>query len=203
MIIDVHFFYTHLIGQSPIPHRVSFSIKPDATLETRRNSQVTIFWQILDEECQDDQWHLKVGTRHQTLLSYPRENTSRPNEDYTDYNVSAVPGRCESNGQKINVTLTIFVSEQVDISEHVFCKIRILDPNSNETSRVSLVIYNDTTTTTSTLTSTYATTTRITDTTTDNMPADTTGTSSVAHTTVMHHVLLVSVLLALSLHFVH
>lgn len=166
---------------------------------------MTILWQILDEECQDDrdQWHLKVGTRDQTLLNYPQDNNSKPIENYTDYNVSAVPGRCESNGQKINVTLTIFISEQVDISEHVFCRIRILDPNSNETSRVSLVISNDTTTTTSILTSTQATTTRFTDTTTDNIPTDTTGTSSASHATVMHHVLLISVLLALSLHFVH
>jgi hypothetical protein len=181
-------------------------------MEIRRNYNVTVFWQILDVECRDDQWHLKVGTQYQTLLKYPGDNISMPRENYTDYKVSAVPGRCESDGQKINVTLTILVSEQVDINEYVFCRITISDPNSNGSnntsySRVSFVIYNDITTTTLTsLTSTYyATPTRVTGTTTDyeSVPDDTTGTSSVAHTKVMHHVLLLSVLLALLLHFIH
>jgi hypothetical protein len=172
-------------------------------MEIRQNSNVTVFWQILDQDCQDNRWHLKVGTLHQTLLIYPRENISTSIEDYTDYTVSAVPERCESDiGQKINVTLTIFVSEQVDINEYVFCRIRILDPNSNITSRVSFVISNDTTTTTSLTSTYYATPTRITGTTTESdydILDTTTGTSSVANTMVMHHALLLSILLALLL----
>ena len=200
-------YYALLIGQTqtPVPH-VSFSIIPNTEMMTRQNSHVTVFWQVIDEECRDDKWHLKVGTQHQTLLSYPRENISKPIENYTDYNVSAVPGRCESDGQKINVTLTRFVSEHVDIGDYVFCRIRILDPNSNNTSRVFFVIDDDMTTTISTTDPTSVTVTGtipINASSTSDIPADTTGTSSVAHTKAMHHALLVSIFLALLLYFIY
>ena len=168
----------------------------------RRDSILTIFWQVKDEHCQANKWRMKVGTENQTLLRYPIANTSVPIENYTDYYVSAVKGECENDGQKVNVTLTIFVSEDVNLSESIFCTIRILNPDSNDTSKVHFVLSNDPTTT-GTITS-YATsdsasvTTQIS---TPDVQPDTT--SSIAHTKVMHHALLVCVFLALLFHFIH
>ena len=168
----------------------------------RRDSILTIFWQVIDEHCQANKWRMKVGTEHQTLLSYPIANTSVPIENYTDYNVNAIKGECENDGQKVNVTLTIFVSEDVNLNESVFCMIRILNPDSNNTSKVHFTLSSDSTTTgmfTSYATSDSATvTTQIS---TTDAPPDTT--SSIAHTETVHHALLVCVFLALLFHFIH
>lgn len=182
--------------QTLVP-RVSFSIKPDVTMTTRRNSHLIIFWQVRDELCLAERWRLIVATRNQTLLSYPKENMSNLSDDYSDYNVSAVPGMCESDGQEINVTLTIFISENVDIDEYVFCKIRISDPDSNNTSMVYFVLENMTTT--DSIMPTTSTTVTVTETpTTDYTQPN--STSSVAHTKGILYALLISVILALLFH---
>ena len=130
-----------MLGQTQNP--VTFSIKPNTTMVTKRNSTLKIFWQVKDELCLPSKWRLEVGTRNQTLLNYPSENMSAPIENYADYNVTVVRGACEGGVEKINVTVTIFVSEYVDIQEFIFCNIRIVRPSSNNTSKVHLVLFNE------------------------------------------------------------
>ena len=108
------------------PH-VSFSIKPNETVEIQRNVPVQIIWQIQDTRCQPNGWRAEVGVRSETLLLYPRANQSEPNENFSSYSVSAVRGDCDDDGpvQTVNITFMIFVNQSVNFTEYIFCEIFI------------------------------------------------------------------------------
>ena len=111
---------------------MSFSIKPNDTVEIERNSPFQIIWQIQDTRCQPNGWRAEVGVQSETLLLYPRANQSAPNENYSNSSVTAVRGECEEGMvQKVNITFTIFISEHdvVNFTEYIFCEIFI--PNAN------------------------------------------------------------------------
>lgn len=105
---------------------VSFSIEPNDSVIIERNSPAQIVWQIQDTRCQPNGWRAEVGVRSETLLLYPRATQSVPNENYSNYNVTAVRGECEEGMiQKVNITFTVFVGENdiVNFTEYIFCEI--------------------------------------------------------------------------------
>ena len=136
---------THAVQNGP---HVSFSIKPNETVEIQRNVSVQIIWQIQDTRCQPNGWRAEVGVRSETLLLYPRANQSEPNENFSSYSVSAVRGECDDDGpvQTVNITFTIFVNryDAVNFTEYIFCEIFIPSTDSIR-SEVCLFLVDSTT----------------------------------------------------------
>ena len=130
--IIVIILYSYIGTQSVDGSPVSFSIEPNDTVIIERNSPAQIVWQIQDTRCQPNGWRAEVGVRSETLLLYPRATHSVPNENYSNYNVTAVRGECEEGMvQKINITFTVFVGEHdvLNFTEYIFCEIST--PNAN------------------------------------------------------------------------
>ena len=134
---------------------MSFSIKPNDTIEIEQNSPVQITWQIQDTRCQPNGWRAEVGIQSETFLLYPRANQSVPNENYYNYSVTAARGKCEEGPvQTVNITFTVFISEHdINLTEYIFCEIFI--PNQNTIrSEVRLFLISSTTATVSEITTT-------------------------------------------------
>ena len=188
------------------PH-VSFSIKPNDTVEIEQHSPLEIIWQIQDTQCQPNGWRAEVGVRSETLLLYPRANQSEPNENYSSYSVAATRGECEEGPvQKVNITFTVFISEPdiVNFTEYIFCEIFI--PNTNTIrSEVCLFLISSTTATvpeiTTTASSSLTSNTSIVNVTKEivsTMSSQSRG-QSINYITQVHYLLLVCALLVLSL----
>ena len=148
-IIVLLLIFNHVGSRSLNGPHVSFSIKPNDTIEIERNSPVQIIWQIQDTQCQPNGWRAEIGVQSETLLLYPRANQSVPNENYSNYSVTAARGECEEGTvQKVNITFTIFISENdiVNFTEYIFCEIFI--PNANTIhSEICLFLISSTTAT--------------------------------------------------------
>ena len=116
-------------------------------------------WQVQDPQCQPNSWRLKVGVQGATLLLYPTANQSEPNDNYSNYSVSAARGECEEGRvQKVNITFTIYVSDNINTDEYIFCEIISPIPDTNR-SEVHLIL---TRTTTATVGTVYTSTSTVT-----------------------------------------
>ena len=190
--------------QSADGSHVSFSIEPNGTVAIERNSPAQIIWQIQDTRCEPNGWRAEVGVRSETLLLYPRANQSAPNENYSNYSVTAVRGECEEGAvQRVDIIFTVFVGEHdvVNFTDYIFCEI-FVPGNTNPIRSVACLYLVSSTTATEPITSAVSGLPILPDTTTVNEILSTSSSQSY-HSGLfdkqMHYLLMVCTVLVLSI----